>query len=157
MPSEQLFIWNSYFFKAVSSQHLFFHNSSFLSVKVLPSSYLLRTGSSFEQLLFQNGWFFGEQICSEQRYIHKNFFFEAGTSTQHSVFQSNYFLTAASLKEILFKKGYFSRTATFRKKLVFQKRGSKYFLWRITFQKGHFFRATSFSKQLIFQRSFLFV
>ena len=60
------FFLSYYFFRAIiSSQLLLFQNGHYFITKVLPSSYLLKIGSCFRQLLFWNSYIFGAGIYSE--------------------------------------------------------------------------------------------
>ena len=89
--------------KATYLEQLFFLHSSYSSKIVslfrgtlLLTSYFLRIGSSLGQLVFQNSYYLGRQICSEYRYIQKSFFFEAGTFTKHQIFLDSYFPRSAT-------------------------------------------------------------
>ena len=94
----------------LSSCYLQYSNS--FRVKLLPNSYLLRTG-----------YFFAEVTCSKQRCPQKSCFFKAGTLIQHHIFQNSYFFNKVnSPKDVPFKNSYFLRKAPFWRQLFFQKR-----------------------------------
>ena len=59
----------TYFRTLISSQQLFFQKSYLFGAKLLPTSYFLRIDSSLGQLVFQNNYYVGKQICSEYRYL----------------------------------------------------------------------------------------
>ena len=73
--SEQLLFQNAYFFSAIT-----------LSKQLLNRSKNSINSSSLGQLVFQNSYYSGRQICSEYRYLQENVFFEAGTSTKNQIF-----------------------------------------------------------------------
>ena len=113
---------NSYFFKAVlfstaafsnlftSSQEVFFQNSNYFRVKLIPSSYLLGIDSSLGQPLFQRMIF---RIKIEELLFRSRYFY-----TVVATFSTN---KANSPKEIHFKKSYFFRKSTTSNQLLFQK------------------------------------
>ena len=161
---------SNYLFRAATFlEHVFFLLSSYsieivslFRAKFLPTSYFLRMGSSLGQLVFQNNYSLGKQICSEYRYLQKSFFFEAGTSTKHQIFQNSCFFNKVTwAKWALFQNSYFSRnvtfnvTSTFTGELLFQ---SSFFLKRAIFlqynisEEVSFYNFTSFS-----QLRFLFI
>ena len=47
---------------------------------------LLVNRQLFRELVFQNSYFLGRQICSEYQYLQNSIIFEAGTSTKHQIF-----------------------------------------------------------------------
>ena len=102
---EKLLRHNSYSFGAAAFfEKLRFQKSHFLAVaifrgaKPLPSSHLIRIGSSSGQLLFGTATFCGEELL-RIKILQKSSFVEAVTSAQHQLYQKSYIFEKANFSE----------------------------------------------------------
>ena len=100
-------------------------------MKLLPSSHLLRIGSSLENLFFETATLLEEEL------------FRMDMSAEELLFRIRHFCTASIFSEAL----------SFQKKKFFQKSNIPH---QLLFLEGYLFREATFSKAFSFYNSYLF-
>ena len=137
ISSEQLlFLRCSVFDRVISLHQLFFQNTLFSGMKLLPSSHFVRIGSSLGQLLFGTAtflleWLLRINISTEELLWSKQVLL-------HSI---SFFRRATFSKNLLFLESYLFRAVTF----------SKY----VTFYSSNIFRRATLSQHM-FSEELLF-
>ena len=126
---------DSFIFGEASSSHCFRKTTSTQQLLVW-SSYFFRAAAFFEEIPFQNSHFFAAVIFLEQ------LLFQGQTSTGQPILENRYFFNGTatfwaeelfriniSTKQVLLLSIDFFRSATFWKKLIFQKTNISLYLF----------------------------
>lgn len=128
------------------SQENIFSNKCKHQQPLLQSNYFGTTDSFSEQLGFQKSHFL------TALFFRKKLLFQNESSTKQLILGvREFFWAVASSKQYFFCGGDTFKTATFHKKIIFQKRN---ILYHLLFLESHFFRAAIFSKDPTFHSSF---